>query len=142
MDATTIATIASAAVSLLASYLKNLGTEFAKKSGEEIGTKAREAAWNKAKKLHNTIKARFSPKPETAKVIGAFEKSPDDKDTQAVVRFHLKEIMASDESFTRELADILKEASDAGADTVFQTTILGDVQKLVQMGNVYGDVKI
>jgi len=35
---------------------------------------------------------------------------------------------------------LLKEASEAGADTVFQTTIMDNVQKLVQMSNVYGDV--
>jgi len=70
------------------------------------------------------------------------EKSPDDGDTQATVRFQLKDTMATDESFTLELANILKEASEAGVDTIFHTTILGDVQNLVQMGNVYGNVKI
>jgi hypothetical protein len=142
MDANTIATIASAAVSLLVPYLKSFGEGLAKKAGEEIGTKSGETAWSKAKRLYETVKAKLSAKPDTARAINALEKSPDDGDTQAAVRFQLKDIMATDESFARELANILKEASEAGADTVFHTTILGDVQKLVQMGNVFGDVKI
>lgn len=142
MDAIAIATIASATVSLLAPFLKSLGEELTKKTGEEIGAKAGEAAWGKAKQLYEIIKAKFFPKPDTAKVINALEKSPNDEDTQAAVRFHLKEMMTSDESFAKELASLLKEASDAGADTIFQTTIMGNVQKLVQMGNVYGDVNI
>ncbi len=142
MDAYAIATIASTTVSLLAPYLKSLAEELAKKAGEEIGGKAGETAWNKAKQLYETVKAKFFSKPESSKVITALEKAPDDEDTRATVRFHLKDMMASDESFAKELALILREASEAGADTVFQTTIYGNVQKLVQMGNVYGDVKI
>lgn len=142
MDTTVITTIASATVSLLAPYLKSVGEEFAKKAGEEIGSKTGESAWSKAKHLYERVKAKFSSKPETAKVMNALEKAPDDADTQAAIRFHLKDIMTADESFAKELANILRQASDAGADTIFHTTIFGDVQKLVQMGNVYGDVKI
>lgn len=142
MDASAMATIATTAVSLLIPYLKSLREEMAKKAGEEVGAKAGETAWIKAKQLYETVKAKFTSKPDASKVINALEKKPDDEDTQAAVRFHLKDLMASDESFARELATLLKEAAEAGADTVFQTTIFGNVQKLVQMGNVYGDVKI
>lgn len=142
MDTTVIATIASATVSLLVPYLKSIGEEFAKKIGEEIGSKTGETAWSKAKLLCEKVKAKFSAKPETAKVMSAIEKVPDNTDTQAAMRFHLKDMMTADKNFARELADILKQASDAGADTIFHTTIFGDVQKLVQMGHVYGDVRI
>lgn len=142
MDTYAIATIASTTVSLLTPYLKSLAEEFTKKVGEEIGGKAGETAWNKTKQLYETVKAKFSSKPDATKVISALEKTPDDEDTRAAVRFHLKDMMTSDESFAKELAILLKEASEAGADTIFQTTIFGNVQKLVQMGNVYGDVKI
>jgi hypothetical protein len=142
MDASAIATIATAAVSLLVSYLKGLGDELAKKAGGEIGRKTGETVWEKAGHLYDAVKAKFAAKPDTARVINALEESPDDTDTQAAIRFHLKEMMASDEDFAKELADVIAEASEAGADTVFQTTIFGNVQKLVQMGNVHGDVKI
>lgn len=137
MDALTITTIASTTVALLSAYLKRIGENFAK----EIGGKASETAWSKAKQLYEKVKSNFVAKPETAKVINNLEKSPSDNDTQAAVRFHLKEMMEADSEFAKELANLLKETSEAGADVIFQTTINGNVQKLVQMGNVYGDVK-
>ena len=138
MDAVIISSIAGAAVSLLASYLKNVGEGFAKKAGEKTG----ETAWAKTKQVYDTIKAKLVSTPEATKVITALEKSPDDQDTQAAVRFHLKNLMKLDEDFAKDLASLLKEASDSGVDTVFHTNIYGDVQKFVQIGNVSGDVNI
>jgi len=129
MDISVVTTIASATISLLVPYLK--------KAGEKVGEKVGEAAWDKTRKLYDTVKAKFATKPDGAKVINALEKSPDDRDIQAAVRFHLKDMMIADESLARELAIILKEASEAGADTVFNTTISGNVQELIQTGNVY-----
>lgn len=142
MDASAIATIATATVSLLVPYLQTLGEEIARKAGGDIGAKLGEEAWNKAKQLYQTVRAKFCAKPDSAKVISALEKRPGDQDVQAAARFHLKDMMAADEEFAKQLANILREASEAGADTVFHTTVLGSVQKLVQMGNVYGDVRI
>lgn len=142
MDASTIATLASATVSLLAPYLKSLGEALVKKAGEEVGKETGSTAWNKARELFETIKAKFSTKPSAVEALDDLAKSPDDGDSQAAVRHQLKKVMSSDEDFAKELAHILKEAADAGADTVFHTTIYGEVKKLVQMGNVYGDVTI
>lgn len=142
MDAITISTIASTAVSLLVPFLKSVIEGISKKAGEEIGSKTGNLAWEKAKQLHETIMTKSSSTPEVTKIVNALEKNPDDSDTQAALRFQIKDMLAKDEHFAKELALILKEASEAGADTVFQTTIMGNVQKLVQMGNVYGDVKI
>lgn len=142
MDATTIAMLASAAVSLLAPYLKQVGEGLAKQVGEEIGKGAGGVAWNRAKNLYETVRAKFSTKPSAAEALDDLAKSPDDEDVQASVRTQLKKIMSADEAFSKELANILKAAADAGADTVFHTNIYGDVQKLVQMGTVYGDVNI
>jgi hypothetical protein len=142
MDPITISTIASASVSLIIPYLKSFGEGLAKKIGEEVGSESGKAAWSKTKHLYETVKAKLSAKPDMAKAITSLEKSPDDSDTQAALRFQLKDIMSTDEGFARELANILKEASELGTDTMFNTTILGDVQNLIQMGNVFGDVKI
>lgn len=142
MDASTITTLASAAVSLLAPYLKSMGEALAKKAGEEIGKEAGSTAWDKAKDLYEAIRAKFSAQPSAVEALDNLAVSPGDVDRQAAVRNQLKKIMTSDEHFAKELANILKEAADAGADTVFHTTIYGDIQKLVQMGNVYGDVTI
>lgn len=142
MNNSSLTTIAAAVVSLLVPYLKNLVEGLVKRSGEEIGTKMGIEAWGKAKQLYEFVKSRFSQQPNTTKIIAQLEKFPDDEDTQAIVRFQLKEEMASDENFARELANLLKEASEAGVDTIFHTTIVGSVHKLVQIGNVYGDVNI
>lgn len=142
MDAIAISGIASAVVSLLVPFLKSLVEGMSKKAGEEIGSKASNLAWEKTRKLYEIIKAKFSSTPETSKTIIALEQMPDDNDTQAAIRFQLKDMLTNDDGFAKELAILLKEASDAGVDTVFHTTVMGNVQKLVQMGNVYGDVKI
>lgn len=135
MDASTIASIASAAVSLLVPYLKGLGEELAKKAGGKIGETAGETALSKVKQLHSSIKAKFAAKPAAAEALDDLTKSPDDSDLQATVRTQLKKILSSDEDFAKELADLLKEAVDACAETVFHTSIQGDVQNLVQIGH-------
>ena len=142
MDEHAISIIAETTVSLLVPYLKSLSEEFVKKAGEQIGGTLGETAWTKAKQLYEVVKGKFSSKPESNKVITALEEAPHDEDTEGAVRFHLKNMMASDENFAKELALILREASKVRVDTVFQTKIIGNVEKLVQMGNVYGNVEI
>lgn len=142
MDATTIATLASAAVSLLAPYLKSVGEVLAKKAGEEVGKRAGGAAWDKAKQLYETVKAKFATKPSAAESLDKLAKSPENSDVQSSVKTQLENTMSSDESFARELANILKQAADAGVDTMFHTTIQGDIQKLVQIGVVYGNIEL
>lgn len=142
MDATLMASIASASVSVLVPYLHSIGKEFVKGIGQEIGNKTGETAWNKAKHLYEFIKSKVISKPDAKKVIEALEKSPNDADTQAAVRFQLKEWMMTDETFAKELNEIVKNVSDAKPDTVFNTTILGNVKKYVQIGNVEGDVNL
>lgn len=142
MDA--IILIANAAVSLLTPYLKSLMEGIAKKTGEQLGARVGEAAWGKAQKVYERVKEEFSRNPAARNTLDSFGKSPNDKSVQDSVRNQLKEIMVLDRSFTEELAILLREASEAGAETVFQTTIFGDVQiqKLTQIHNVNGDVII
>ena len=142
MDTASISLLASSSISLLAPYLKLLGEEAVKEIGKNIGAQTSQTAWEKAQKLHELIKSKLSAKPDTAKVLTDLEKSPSDEDIQATIRYYLKETIATDEAFAKQIAAILRDAVEAGADNVFQTTIMGNVQKLVQMGNVYGDVKI
>jgi hypothetical protein len=138
MDPTAISAIAGTAVSLLVPYVKKLAEGIA----TETGKKAGEAAWDKAKELYLTLKERLCSKPETSKIFDVLERSPDDSDTQAALRFHLKDMISNDETLGKRLAVLLKEADDAGVDTVFQTTIHGNVEKLGQFGVVYGNVNL
>lgn len=142
MDSSTIATIASTAVVLLVPYLKSVSEGFAKKAGEQLGEKSGELAWAKAKQLHQFIRTKFADDSGSEKALSALEETPDDSDTQAAVRFQLKDQMSADNEFAKQIAALLKEADKAGADTVFNTNIHGNVEKLVQMRDVYGDVNI
>jgi len=135
-----IGTIAAAAVSLLASFLKSSGEGFSRGLGDDIGSRTGNAAWKKAKQLLSTIKARFSSKPQASKVMEAFENAPQDEDTQATVRFHLKQTFASDETFMKEVSDLLKEFAKAGGDTYFKTNISGSVGKIIQLSNIHGGI--
>jgi len=134
MDPTSLATIASGVVSLLSALLK-------KKSGESdksVGGLALE----KASELFRFIKTKFARQSTAREILDDLTRTPEDPDTQASVRAQLKKTMLADEEFAKQLADFLKEADEAGADAVFNTTIHGNVKKLVQIGNVYGDVTI
>lgn len=142
MDAITITTLASTAISLLAPYLKSVIAGAGKKAGEQVGSKAGELAWDKANQLYEIIKAKFSAKRETKKIMSSLEKSPGDSDLQAVTRFHLKNMITKDEKFAQELAAILLEASNAGADVIFKTNIFGNVQEYVQINKINGNVTL
>lgn len=142
MDAITITTLASTAVSLLIPYLKSIIEGAGKKAVEQVGSKTGELAWDKAKQLYEAIKAKFSVKRDTKKIMSSLEKTPDDSDLQAVMRFQLKEMITKDEKFAKELATILVDASKAGADVIFDTKIVGNVQKFIQIGNVDGDINL
>ena len=142
MDAVTIGTIASTAISLLVPFLKSIVNGTAERTGEEIGAKAGNLAWEKAKQLHEVLKEKFSSKPETKKNLAVLEKTPDDKEIQSALCFQLKDIFSNDENFAKEIALILKEASDSGADAIFQTTITGNVKNLIQVGDMFGDINL
>lgn len=142
MDTSTMVTIAGTTISLLVPYLKSVVEGMAKKTGEEIGEGAGEAALNKAKQLYNAVKTKFVSKPNAEQSLTELEASPESREYQTKVQKQLEEIMSSDEDFAKELINLLNEATQAGADTVFNTNIYGSVQKLVEIGNVYGDVNI
>ena len=142
MDITAINVIASSIVSLLVPYFKMLADNLLAKSSEKIGEVATQTAINKASQLYEVIKKKFAKRRGASSVLKKLRETPSDSDLQAVVRFHIKEIMASDEKFTKELAHYLKDISETGADNIFHTTILGNVEKLTQIGNIFGDVEI
>jgi hypothetical protein len=138
MDPSAIAAIATSAVSLLAPYLKQMADGIVAGAGKRIG----EDGWRTATSLYESIRQKLAGDARESTVLKALERTPNDSDTQAAVRFELKRVMAEDLNFAKQLAVLLKEADEAGADTIFQTTIHGNVEKLVQMGNVYGPVRI
>jgi hypothetical protein len=134
MDLATFVTIATSVVSLLSPYLKKFREEIAKSGGS--------AAFEKTKELYQTLKTKFGDSREAQQALNSFVKTPDNVDSQAALRTQLEKIMVDDEAFAKKLAVLLKEAAEANVDHEFNTTIYGDVQKLIQMGDVYGNVTI
>ena len=58
----------------------------------------------------------------------------------ATVRSDLERHLASDESFAQDMAARLQQVSQTEADVAFVNNIQGDVEKLVQIETVHGDV--
>jgi hypothetical protein len=138
MDPNAVSTIAASAVSLLVPYLAKV----ADKASEEFGKAVATNAWERTKQLYQTIRVRFGGKEAAKEAFDDLERAPNDPDLQAAVRVQLRKFIQDDEDFAKQIADLLKSAADADVDTVFNTQINGDVNKLVQMGTVYGDVTI
>jgi hypothetical protein len=120
-----------------------MGEDFAKKTGEELGKKAGDTIWDNAKRVYGMVREKFGSNPKTAQVMQSIEARPTDQEAQAAVQLNLKDLMSADENFKNELTAIVKEIAESDvANTFFDTTILGDVQKYIQIGNVYGDVNL
>ena len=133
MNPEAISTLAGVVVSLLSSFLVQ---GLAKKTGETLGDKAGQKAWEMVTKLYSSVKTKFSNKSETQVIITEFEKAPENMMIQSDFQNHLQTYMETDEEFAKQIVQELKLAAEAGAGTIFNTTILGNVTKLVQMGDV------
>lgn len=134
MEGSVISIVTQGSVAILSAFLLHL----AEKTGKAIGNQA----WRKAENIYDIIKKKMSGKTSAEEALEDLKDNPADPDLQASVRVQLKKILNNDENFTKQLALFLKEADGAGVDTFFKTEIHGDVKKLVQIGNVYGDVTI
>jgi hypothetical protein len=132
MEPTVIATLASSVVALLVPYFKKAAEGFASSAGK--------AAWDAASQLHDFVRTALGFGPSGDANLQALQKAPGDPAIQEAVRLQLQAKMATDDKFGRELAALLKQADDAGVDNFFHTNIRGDVQKLVQIGVVHGNL--
>ena len=143
MDATIISTIAAATVSLISSYLQKAGEDFAKKTGEELGKKAGASIWVNAKRAFGIVREKLRYDPVASQTLQSLETLPKNQEAQAAIKLKLKELMYSDEDLTNELTAIVTEIAESHeAGAFFDTAILGDVKKFIQIGSVYGDVNL
>jgi predicted membrane-bound mannosyltransferase len=141
MDPTLIASTAASVVSLLVPFLTGAGKGLAEKAGEETGKAAiKGAVETTTAALHSLVAARLHPAPEANTALADFTQTPDDPDLQAALRVQLRKALQADEQFASQVAGLLREADRVGADAVFNTNIHGDVEKLVNIGTVHGDV--
>ena len=142
MNASVITTIANAVVSLLVLYFKKLGEGIVQKGGEEIGEHAAKAMWNRAIQVCKEVKGKFALNREMSEAFNTLKRTPEDTDAQERVQRYLKEVMTNDEGFAVRLSALLSEESKDGINSVFQTIVSGDVQKIVQINEVQGDVHV
>jgi hypothetical protein len=132
MDPASITVVASAVVSLLSAFLKKFASDAAAGAAKEAGADS----WAKAKNIYDSVKNWFSG--GDASSLESLEQSPDDSDAKAAVQADLQKLMLGDEVIAKQLAALIKEADDAGVDTVFNTNIHGDVEKFYEIGVIHG----
>ena len=88
------------------------------------------------------VKSRFGSNESSRRSLVALMDEPDNADAVERVRQSLQQVMASDQPFAAEMVSLLQQISGTGADLNFVNNIRGDVAKLVQIGEVHGDVNL
>jgi hypothetical protein len=142
MEPATIIATATAAIKLLGPYFKEAASGAFKKAGEETGKSAISSAFAKAHNVYELVKSNFQHKPEASQALAKLEVAPEDKAAQNVIETQLKQVIEEDHGFGDQLAQLLKEVAATKADVSFVNNIQGEVQKLVQIGTVIGDVNL
>ncbi|HZO87490.1 MAG TPA: hypothetical protein VFB38_04065 [Chthonomonadaceae bacterium] len=127
MEPATITALAVATVKLLAPYLKEMASGAAKKAGKEVGQSATEGALAKAGHVFELVKDKLHGSPAGKEAMEDLTEKPEDADTQASVRAQLKKRLEAEPAFASQLAQLLKEADQAGAGTVFNIQNLGEI---------------
>jgi hypothetical protein len=110
MDWGQIATQAAAILAPLMPYLIKAGEKAAEEAGKQIGGNV----WDKAKSMWGRLAPKVEAKPAALEAAQDVAGSPDDKEAHEALRYQLKKIFAEDESFGREIAQLLEEIKSAG----------------------------
>lgn len=120
-----IIAIGTAIVSILVSFFKDALSETAKSS---------------VKELFNFIKGKTgdTEKEKTQNL----EKFPDDKITQIEFQKMLEAKMKADNDFAQELLKRLEVLAQNEKEATFKNVITGNVEKIVQINNLFGDVEL
>ena len=135
MDATTISTLASSVVAVLAPYLAKAGEEFAKEVGK--------AASSKIGALYQMLKTRFKGQPAAAEALADIEAMPDNEDTRTALRLQLKKQMTTDPAFADMLRQLLDEIGHDQQATTFLTQIYGGkVGEIINIDKLEGGLTI
>ena len=130
-----IGVLTSTAIAILIPFFKSLLDGMAKKAGEEIGAKTGTFLWEKARTLHEVIKAKFSTSPKAQEALMSLEKAPESNLAQEKVRQALQDIFQNDDDFVKEVTLILNETTINNVENTFQTNIKGDVGKVINVVN-------
>jgi hypothetical protein len=117
--------VAAAAISILMPYLSEAGKGFAQKFGENLA--------EKAGKLYQAIKSKFTGDAYAEQTLGRVEEKPDSEGRQSTLEQVLVEKLQEDSDFARLLQRLVQEAKASDTKNVFaigdrSVAIGGDLQ--------------
>jgi hypothetical protein len=128
------ATLAAAALTVLAPYLA--------KAGETMAGKIGEALPENASKLWAAITGKFKGKPAAEEAVKDLAQAPADGDNQAAFRKELRKALLDDPEFQSALATLLAQAqqesirdSAVAKNGGIAINVKGDVQGGIAIGN-------
>lgn len=124
--------LVAAAVTVLAAFAKESGQAISNELGKKIGG----VTWGKARELFQTVRKKFTGGGLEA--VEALKKDPDDPDVHAMLRYHIKQCIQSDDVFYKNIVDILKKDAQKGGDQIFETNVNGTIEHLNQFNQVHG----
>lgn len=119
MDISLLAQTLAALLAPALPYLVEGGKQLVAKAGEDLA----EGAWDKVKALWGRLRSRVEAKPAAAEAVEDVAKTPEDEDAVAALRLQLKKILAEDEAFAAEIAELVKPL--VGGES-YQATLIGD----------------
>jgi hypothetical protein len=102
--------LATAAVSLLAAFFKQTTGKLTERASEAIA----ESAVLKAKGLHERMLAKLAPGTYQRAILDGVQAEPDDPQRQAVLKAELTKLIARDQPFASELAELVAQVEQAG----------------------------
>jgi hypothetical protein len=119
MDISLLAQTLAAVLAPALPYLVEGGKTLVAKAGEELA----DGAWDKIKALWGRLRSRVEAKPAAADAVADVVKAPQDKDSVEALRIQLKKILAEDEAFAAEIAELVEPLTGG---TSYQATLVGD----------------
>jgi len=126
------ATLAAAALTLLAPYLAKAGETMTEKIGESLP--------ENAGKLWAAMSAKFKGKPAAEEAVKDLARNPTDNDNQAAFRKELKKALAEDPEFLSTLNGLLGKAQK---ESIQNSAVAGDNSSAINVGgNVQGNIVV
>lgn len=114
MDWSQVAIATTTILTPLLPYLIKAG----EKAAEEIGKKLGVAAWEKAKALYETIRAKFAGDAYAEETLRRVAEKPTDEGRRSALQSVLTEKAEADHDFGQQLARLVEEVQSSPGDTL------------------------
>jgi hypothetical protein len=124
--------------------LLKLGGKAVEKATESASGKFGEAAFKKAEAIWAKLSPKVEAKESAKEAAIDVANSPEDEDSQAVLRVQLKKLLAQDEELFKAMEQILAEdAPDGTSGTQIVQNVTGNQNQVIGQvtgGNVFGNI--